>query len=341
MPADRLPTAEPGSAARLDTEPDTTRPPRGIAPALALVFLAPLVGEYLLGNIPMREIVALIFLAPMYGGGALLIREVTRRAGRGWATILLLGAAYGLVEAGMFDGSLFNRSFEGLDLGSVYIPALGISAYNSLHFVVGHAVWSITIPIALVEAFVPRRRATPWLGNVGLGITAVAYVLGGLFVLSWSRDSGNYQTSLAQFAGTALVVVVLIAIAFCLGRGAPAAVAAKPAPRPLLIGIGAFVASSLFFAAPEDWPGVAFSVAMIAASTFVVVRLSRRTGWGETHRLALAGGTLLTYAWGGFVLTTLKGQAIDYVGNAIFAVGAIVLLAAATYSTVRASRQAS
>jgi hypothetical protein len=82
---------------------------------LGLAFLAPLIGEYLLGNLSVRDLGALPLLALMYGGGALLIREVTRRAARGWGTVLVLGAAYGLVEAGIFDGSLFNPSFEGMD----------------------------------------------------------------------------------------------------------------------------------------------------------------------------------------------------------------------------------
>jgi hypothetical protein len=58
-------------------------PQRSIPAALTLFFLAPLVAEYLLGDLPITLLVALIMLAPMYGGGALLIRELTRRAGRG------------------------------------------------------------------------------------------------------------------------------------------------------------------------------------------------------------------------------------------------------------------
>jgi hypothetical protein len=83
--------------------------------ALGLAFLSPLVGEYLLGNISIRDLVAVPFLVPMYGGGALLIRELARRTGRGWPTILVLGLAYGVIEPGVFDGSLFNPSFEGMD----------------------------------------------------------------------------------------------------------------------------------------------------------------------------------------------------------------------------------
>ena len=52
----------------------------------------------------------------MYGGGALLVRELTRRSGRGGLTLLLLGAAYGVVEEGLGDMSLFNPNFLGLHL---------------------------------------------------------------------------------------------------------------------------------------------------------------------------------------------------------------------------------
>jgi hypothetical protein len=80
-------------AAQAGNEPPGSRPEDGaghltvwrrVAPAVGLFLLAPLVGEYLLGNLSIRDIVALLFLAPMYGGGALLIREVAPY--RSWRT---------------------------------------------------------------------------------------------------------------------------------------------------------------------------------------------------------------------------------------------------------------
>ena len=90
---------------------------RGIWPALGLVFVAPLVAEFLLGNLPIKLLPALIVLAPMYGGGALLIREVVRRTGRGWPSILLLGMAYGIFEEAYTTQSLFNPNYLKLNLG--------------------------------------------------------------------------------------------------------------------------------------------------------------------------------------------------------------------------------
>jgi hypothetical protein len=118
-----------------------------------------------------------LILALLYGCGALLIREVTRRTSRGWPTILLLGAAYGVIEAGIVDQSMFNPSFEGWDFQALTpLPGLGISAWYASAFVIGHIVWSIAIPIALVELLFPDRARTPWLGWVGLALTAVGYL---------------------------------------------------------------------------------------------------------------------------------------------------------------------
>ncbi len=75
-------------------------PQRSILAAVTLFFVAPLVAEYLLGDFPVTFLSPLIMLAPLYGGGALLIRELVRRSGRGWPSILLLGVAYALIEEG-------------------------------------------------------------------------------------------------------------------------------------------------------------------------------------------------------------------------------------------------
>src|ERR1700722_1905445 len=114
---------------------------RGIWPALGLVFTAPLVAEFLLGNLPIKMLPALIVLAPMYGGGALLIREVVRRTGHGWPSILLLALAYGIIEEAFTTQSLFNPNYLSLNLHLLdpgYIPALGVGAWWTLFVLTLH-----------------------------------------------------------------------------------------------------------------------------------------------------------------------------------------------------------
>jgi hypothetical protein len=115
-------------------------------------------------------------MIPLYGTVAVLIREITRRTGRGWPTILLLGAAFGLIQAGLIDQSLFNPGYLDNDDPTwaqawreerlaTLIPGLGISATH-LGFVAGFMIMTIAAPIAVVEAFVPDRANRPcWDGS--------------------------------------------------------------------------------------------------------------------------------------------------------------------------------
>lgn len=299
-----------------------------------LLVLAPLVGEYLLGNLSIRILPALPFLVPMYGGGALLIREVVRRTGFGWPAILLLGAAYGVIEAGLADQSLFNPSFGDHDFQAVTpVPALGISAANSMSFVLGHAVWSIGVPIALVEHLTPDRRTTPWLGPVGLAVTVVAYGWGLRIIFSDLYETEGFLATPAQLTGAATVAALLVLAAFLTRRprarvGAVAGDAGRP-PRPWLVAAGGFVVSGVFVARPETWGGVGFGLALLPLAALTVSTLARRPQWTQAHRVALAGGVLLTYAWLGFVLTALlePGDPVRWWGNALFAAAAVALLA--------------
>jgi hypothetical protein len=79
------------------------------------------------------------------------------------------------------------------------------------------------------------------------------------------------------------------------------------------------------------WVGWAAEIALVVAGGIVLARVSRREGWGDAHRLAVAGGLLLMYAWGAFAVAQFTGRtgALDLVGHGIFALVAVGLLTAA------------
>jgi len=79
-------------------------------PALSLVLIAPLVAEVLPGSAPITHPRVLPCIVLIYGPGALLIRDVVRVRSLGCTSILLLGAAYGILEEGIALQSLFNPS---------------------------------------------------------------------------------------------------------------------------------------------------------------------------------------------------------------------------------------
>ncbi|MEV0596991.1 hypothetical protein [Nonomuraea cavernae] len=306
-----------------------------IAPALGLFFLSPLIGEFLLGNLPVTMLAALIVLAPLYGGGALLIRELARRRGAGWPGIVLLAIAYGLLEEGLVTRSLFNPGYAGMDLTSyAWIPGVEVSAWW-VTFVLGgvHAAGSICVPIAVVEALVPARAAQPWLRVPGLVTAGILFGLGA--VVSALFDPAAYQPSIAQVAGVVVPAGLLVVLALRRRQAVSGAPGRAPGPWPVLgfsLAAGAvFWLAALTLDTLGGWPVVAVNLAVYAGVCVLVTRWSRRPGWGRAQVFALAAGGVLTYAWHGFPQPPAVPvePVVDLAGNAAFALAAVALLAVA------------
>jgi hypothetical protein len=187
-----------------------------------LFLLGPLVAEYLLGSLPMSMIAILPIIAAMYGSAALLIREMARRSGRGWGTIALLGLAYGLIEEGLIDQSLFNPDYlhlRLLDYG--YLPTLGTGLPWLIYVLTIHVVWSICVPIGLVEALFPARRTEKWLGAIGLAGFSLLFLAGSAAIASFTYKTAPFMASPGQLSGAALAAVAAIAAAFAWPRPRP------------------------------------------------------------------------------------------------------------------------
>jgi hypothetical protein len=264
-----------------------------------------------------------------------LIREIARRLKFGWPGIVVLGLAYAVIEEAFVTQSLFNPNYLGLSLLDYgYISSLGIGAWWTV-FVLGiHTIWSVAVPIALVESLTPSARRTPWLGSVGLAITAIIFVIGCFLASTFQPEP--FMASGPQLLASAVVVVVLIAIAMILGRVKVSAPTGTPEPPAVLVvGGAAFALGSAFMLLAilgEVIPAslnIAGMIGLIAAGSLLFWNWSKRPGWSEEHRLAVAAGLLLTYVWYGFVQvpsTFDTSPLIDTVGNVIFAVGALILL---------------
>ena len=314
-------------------------------PAIGLFFLAPLVAEFLLGDLPINLLGALLVLAPLYGGGALLIREVVRRTGGGWPNIFALGLAYAIFEEAFTTQTLFNPNYLRLNLHLLepaYIPALGIGLCWTIFVLTLHTVWSISVSVALAEALVPDRAAVPWLGGPGLAVTGVLFLLGAAASTGITLKQDPFLASGAQFVSAALLCGAVIAASFRLPHWFVSGGArAGSAPGPWLAGVAALTAGSLFLVIPRQWGWGAVGVYMLLdlAMISLVSRWSRSTGWSKPHRLALAGGAALAYAWHAFIQTPAVGDGgmVDRIGNVVFAAALIAVLAiAARRNTVRA-----
>jgi hypothetical protein len=303
-------------------------------PAATLFLLAPLVGEFLLGNMPITWLWTLVVLAPLYGAGALLVREISLRLGAGWPGIFLLGLAYGIVEEAFVDHSLFNPDFLGmrlLDYG--YIPALGMGAWWTVYVLGLHTVWSTAAAIGLAEALWPDHAGRPWLKGWALAGAVLLYLIGCAAI--FAGTAGDFLPAPGQLAGAAVVIGLLVGLAVLSGRRPGAAPRPGRPPHPVIVGALAFFALSLFLLSTFTIGSVpaaanaAFMLLMLALPAVAVLIWSRRPGWGPGHHLALTAGAILTYAWWGFVqVPSMPGTTplADAIGNGAFAAGAAVLL---------------
>ena len=313
---------------------------RRYAPVLVLFVLSPFVAEVLFGATTISRIGGLLPTSLLYGGGAVLIRELARRRGPGWGRIALLGAAYGIVEEGLAIGSLFNPDL--FNAGLLGGRALGVNWVWSQWTLGYHVVWSILIPILLTELLFPTRRAEPWLGRAGVVGAGVVYLLGALAI--WAIFHfvimPDYRIPIVPTVGAALLAAGLAALAL----GWPAAPAAPPAPTavreapsPWLVGLVVILAAVAWFGLldlPHALRDGALALAPMLAELAVVagaVALLRRWSapdrrWTDLHRLALACGLMLVSMLVGFFFVTASNP-IDQLGQGIASLVAMALLA--------------
>jgi hypothetical protein len=318
---------------------------RSILAAVTLFILAPFVAEYLLGDLPITYLPLLIVLAPMYGGGALLIRELTRRFGRGWPTILLLGCAYCLLEEGVTTQSLFNRNFLGLHLlEHAWIPALGISGWWTLFMLNVHPFWSIGVSIALVEGLFPSRARTPWLGKIGESIAAALFLIGVCFNTAYSIRQYHFIASHAQFTVIGVLCILFVIAAFLLPRSIPRTEIGD-APPPWLAASATFLLGFAVFLAPLqlNWGAVAWIFGADLLFLFFLWSCSRHASWTALHTFSIGAAGALVYGVHAFmqgpVVPARKGMILA--SHVLFLVLAIILIAAATRRIQRALAGAS
>ena len=149
-------------------------------PLLALILFSPVIAEMLSGSTPPLEWlnpVAALLLIWLYGSGVLVMRETAVRWKTGWPSILLLGAAYGIIEEGLAVKSFFDPGW--MDLGTLgwYGRWLDVNWVWAVWLTIYHAVVSIAIPIFLVEWIWPRTRGQPLTSRRGY-VMSIALLAG-------------------------------------------------------------------------------------------------------------------------------------------------------------------
>jgi hypothetical protein len=313
---------------------------------LSLLVLAPICAEYLSAydgstGHPQLLLGNLMIFIPLYGCSALLIREVARRGRLGWTGILLLATAFGLIEAGLVDQSLFSPDYRGLEgweaiyQGTLIAP-LGLSVVNLYSFVGGHVMLSICGPIALVEGWRPARAAEPWLRIPGLVITAVAYVAASVFVLFWHLRTEAWHASAGQLIGIGVMVIALVVAAVLLGRR-PRQPRRVDGPGLGLTAVVSLALATAYNLLPQTWLGAVGAITLLVIAGMLLARVSGTRRWSATHAAVVGAAPLLLTGLLAFTYDPLIGEVTT---QAKYAHNVVVLLIAVLALVVALLRRA-
>jgi hypothetical protein len=313
-------------------------------PWLTLLILAPLLGEIVSGHQPPIELCnplsVLLFMLP-YGLGALLCRELVRRWKKGWLSLVLLAAAYGIYEEAVVVRSVFNPDWSELDILKPY-HILGVNwtyAEMLVHF---HVLVSIAAAVFLAEMIHADRRREPWLSGAGLAACAAGLALwlpAGWLMTQYVPPAGGYVLAWITIAG-------LILAARLLPAGVPTPFPKTP-PRPVFFLLLGFANMLLFFIVTYMVPEFllppqglseagreSFHRAVLACSVFglalldgltlwLLLRLSGNGGaWTDRHRLAWVAGGL-----GFFLLFNVFADLEAFAGRSCVSAAAVCVLA--------------
>ncbi|HEX4214617.1 MAG TPA: hypothetical protein VIA06_14970, partial [Candidatus Dormibacteraeota bacterium] len=286
-------------------------------PIVLLLVIPTTVAEVLFGSTTLSDLPGVVLEAGMYGCGAILIREVVRRRGGSWPSLLLLGAAYATVEEGLVEPTWFTPQLFHTHWGVLAGVFWPYAAFNIAY----HAVWSITVPILITEQLFPSRRDQSWIGNRGLGIVAAIYLIDcGVTWAFWNLViiplliHAHPHVSPVLFGASGVLLVVLLALGWWSTRAWPGlrSTARGAAPHAAVVGVAALIAGGLWFGwaiAPtsllQAFPFellLVFDALVVAVSAWLVATWSRRPGWGDLHIVAVCTGSLIAQMGGGFVL---------------------------------------
>ncbi|MET7283637.1 hypothetical protein ABZS29_35745 [Kribbella sp. NPDC005582] len=319
--------------------PKQPREPRSGKAAWTLVVITPLIAEFALGTVPVRMLYLVLMYIPIYGAGALLIRELARRVGGGWPTIALLGVCYGLLEEGLALQSLTSPHLYG---AAEWGPRwFGINTtYTELNLPY-HVVFSVVVPIALVELLFRGVGKQPYLRRGGMVLTGFVTVLGAVLLrlaVPLSEDPGYQMSAAAILTVLGLIVVLGFVALRILPRRALSVQAAASVPPPALVGALCGVATLLFLAllfplgdarqssfTHGNWVLVPMVVAAVIAVGTVrqLARWSAAVAWSERHRIAALGATLVGHSLFG-LLTRAKTFPDRLVLVAVIAVSCLI-----------------
>jgi hypothetical protein len=298
---------------------------------LFLVFFAPFVGEGLSTSTPVIEWInplVIILLVFLYGFGALIIRELLicwEKGSDAFLTMLLLGAAYGIIEEGLYLLSFFNPYWEDVGILGTYGRFFGVNWVWVVELTIFHMIYSITIPVVVTHIAFPEIKQTSWLSKKSFFIVIIIFIICGPIWMLFVLDTYNYIPGFIEYFSFFLLAVIL----FIIAKKSPGTLFMKKEVKApgfsklfvmgLFWGIGFFIIAWILPAL--NFPPIIPIILMPTWTLFIMWRVAVASGNGyglnDKNLLGLIIGAL------GFLYFLLF--VVDILGFAIFGLISLII----------------
>ena len=300
-------------------------------PLLFLFLLTPGIPEYI-GSA--SQVTSIVRNPPMFFGqlaanlglycsGVILIREAMIRWKKGWASVFLLGVAYGVVEEGLALWTLFNPLAQQVGNLGFYGHWLGVNWVWTVGLLIFHSVYSIGLPIFLFGLVFPELKSKSLVSRTGIRISVLGLTVDSilLFIVeSLTYRPYNPGAGLLLFSG--IVIGILVFAARRLPGDFLKIKLSQPkwGPRKFAI-VGALLFPSTLltggFAAQGNIPPIIPMILDIILAVVILTRAFNSMGAAnnQEQKVAFGIGLLLPIVVFGFVASVWIGNVLIVVAD--------------------------
>jgi hypothetical protein len=267
-------------------------------PIIFLILLSPTIAELLSGSSPPLEFfkpLPFLFLVGLYGGGVLAIRELSVKWEKDWGSILILGAAYGIIEEGLAVKSFFDPNWMDLGILGIYGRFLGVNWVWAVCLTIFHTIFSIALPILIFRLTYPELKNMRLLKDKKLKAVIGIFVAIVIFF-----NISTYKVYLLTTIATLIIVLILILLAYKVKPGYIETKSITPSRGPNYIGAVGVGFTFIFFIVMYALPYVLpFPLVPIILELFIcmifLIFIQNTIGKIDNtkHKVALCWGLLL------------------------------------------------
>lgn len=305
-----------------------------------LLILAPVIAEVLSGATRLSVLFVLIPEVMVWGGGALLARELVRRWRAGAASLLCLGLALSMAEEFIIQQtSIAPLPFIGANIS--FGRYAGVNWLYLLFMLGFESVWVVLVPVQVTELLFPDRREQAWLRTRGIVATCIAFLIGSRIAwYGWTQQARPKLHAAPYHPPAVLILIGLVTIGALIfaawllrGYGHSGQIASRQPTSPWLLGITAFIFAAAWFALITlifvPHPGLASWIPMAAGwvwalLSFILIRYwSAARGWRDIHRWALSCGAILGCVAASDI-SSAGWSRVDLIGKFVFQFCALI-----------------